>query len=235
MLPKGILFDLDDTILAFDAVAKPAWRKACEVHAEKSGLFEAELLFRAIGEVRRWYWSDPVRHKSGRFDLDATRRKIVSLAFERLGLDGGPVADKVADEYSARREEAIHFFPGAERTLQRLAESGVLLALITNGEAAKQRSKIERFQLARFFTTILIEGELGYGKPEERVYRRAMANLGVEPKDVWSVGDHLEWDVAVPQRLGIFSVWNDFRCQGLPSDSSIVPDRIIHSISELVR
>jgi putative hydrolase of the HAD superfamily len=234
MLPQAILFDLDDTILAFGALAEPAWRKTCEVHAERSGLFEAEPLFRAIGEVRRWYWSDPDRHRSGRLDLDATRRKIVSLAFERLGVDGGSVADQIADEYSARREQAIHLFPGAQRTLEVLTERGVLLALVTNGEAAKQRSKIERFHLAGFFATILMEGELGYGKPDERVYRRALDDLGVEPKDAWSVGDRLEWDVAGPQRLGIFGVWNDFKRQGLPSASSVVPDRIIHSISELV-
>ena len=29
MLPKGILFDLDDTIIAYTPVAEPTWRKVC--------------------------------------------------------------------------------------------------------------------------------------------------------------------------------------------------------------
>ncbi len=234
MLPKGILFDLDDTIVAFDAVAEPTWRRLCRHHADESGLVTPERLFAAIDEVRRWYWSDPGRHKAGRQDLHTARRKIVSLAFERLGVDAPALARKLADDYSTQREEAVHFFPGAEEALQKLAGRGVSLALITNGEARKQRRKVERFRLERFFRTILIEGELGYGKPEERVYRLALEKLGLAPSEVWSVGDHLEWDVAAPQRLGIFSVWNDLRKEGLPPSSSVMPDRIIHGISELV-
>lgn len=32
-LPKGILFDLDDTIIAFDAVAEPVWERVCRSYA----------------------------------------------------------------------------------------------------------------------------------------------------------------------------------------------------------
>jgi putative hydrolase of the HAD superfamily len=62
-------------------------------------------------------------------------------------------------------------FPQAEETLQYLRDHQVALALITNGAAQKQRQKVQRFRLERFFTTILmIEGELGYGKPESGVW-----------------------------------------------------------------
>ncbi len=92
----------------------------------------------------------------------------------------------------------------------------------------------KRQGVPRFFATILIEGELGYGKPEERVYRQALAQLDLEAGEVWSVGDHLDWDVAAPQRLGMFGIWNDFRREGLPPSSPVVPDRIIRGIRELV-
>lgn len=234
VLPKGILFDLDDTIVAFDAVVDSTWRSLCEVHASRSGLFTADCLFNALKEVRMWYWSDPIRHKFGRQDLDATRRKILSLTFEKLDIEAAPLANQIANEYSVQREEAIEFFPGAEETLQHLTNKGVLLALITNGEERKQRNKVERFGLDKFFRTILIEGELGFGKPDDRVYVYALRDLSLEPEEVWSVGDHLERDVAAPQKLGIFGIWNDFKKRGLPSSSFVVPDRIIHSISELV-
>lgn len=233
MLPKGILFDLDDTILAFEAVAGPTWQRVCDSYARESGLFDADNLFRALKEVRQWFWSDPVRHKRGRHNLDATRREIVLGALERIGISAPSLAERIAGEYSVRREEAIDFFPGAESALSRLGGSGVALALITNGEAQKQRRKVERFHLERFFRVILIEGELGYGKPEEQVYRQALEELGIEPGEAWSVGDHLEWDVGAPQRLGVYGVWNDYRRAGLPRGCAAVPDRIIHAIAEL--
>jgi beta-phosphoglucomutase-like phosphatase (HAD superfamily) len=38
MLPEGILFDLDDTIAAFDSVANPTWQRLCETYARESTL-----------------------------------------------------------------------------------------------------------------------------------------------------------------------------------------------------
>lgn len=234
MLPKGILFDLDDTIIAFDAVSDGVWRRVCAEFAGRCGVADADRLYGAVTQVARWYWSNAERHRIGRLNLDATRRQIVRLALDKLGLDNPPAADQIADAYSVQREEAIVFLPGAEETLRRLVDRGVSLALMTNGEAGKQRNKIRRFRLERFFGTILIEGEMGFGKPERAVYLRALEALALGPSDVWAVGDNLEWDVSGPQALGIFAIWNDFRGKGLPPSAGVVPDRIIRSISELI-
>lgn len=128
----------------------------------------------------------------------------------------------------------IGFFPGAERTLAELLSRGVAMALLTNGEARSQREKIETFRLDRFFRTILVEGEIGVGKPREEIFRRGLAELGVDAVSAWCVGDNLEWDIAGPQRLGIFSIWNDYRRTGLPPAATVRPDRIIHGIAELL-
>ena len=39
MLPKGIIFDLDDTIIQFDAVAEPTWRSVCEYFTDGEKIF----------------------------------------------------------------------------------------------------------------------------------------------------------------------------------------------------
>jgi len=62
----------------------------------------------------------------------------------------------------------------------------------------------------------------------------ALSDLGLGPSEVWTVGDNLEWEVAAPQRLGSYSIWNDYKAQGLPRDSNAVPDRVIYRISELI-
>ena len=83
------------------------------------------------------------------------------------------------------------------------------------------------------FDAILVEGELGFGKPDERVYRRALSALGVEPADAWMVGDNLELDVGAPQKLGMSGVWIDARGRGLPGDSAVKPDYIVRSLADL--
>ena len=76
---------------------------------------------------------------------------------------------------------------------------------------------------------------MGYGKPNEAVFLRALDELNLRPESVWFVGDNLEWDIEGPQKLGIFSIWNDYGKKGLPPSSKIIPDRIINNISELVK
>ena len=47
------------------------------------------------------------------------------------------------------------------------------------------------------------------------------------------VGDHLEWDVGAPQRLGVTGIWVDGAGAGLPDQSAVVPHRIIRAFPEL--
>ena len=61
-----------------------------------------------------------------------------------------------------------------------------------------------------------------------------MSVLGVEAHETWMVGDHLEWEVAAPQKLGIFAIWHDGFGKGLPEGGAIRPDRVIRAISELL-
>jgi putative hydrolase of the HAD superfamily len=125
-------------------------------------------------------------------------------------------------------------FPGAHETLDRLKELGVRLALVTNGAAEAQRAKVVRFALEHRFDHIQIEGEHGFGKPEEQAYIHALASLGVNADETWMIGDNLEWEIVAPQRLGIFAIWYDGYGVGLPPDSPIRPDRIIRALPELL-
>lgn len=121
-------------------------------------------------------------------------------------------------------------------TLQVLGElrKGKHMALVTNGQASMQREKIERFGLRGSFDCVVIEEEFGIGKPDEQIFRYVLNEIGVDPCDACMVGDNLSWDVAGPQQLGIKGIWLDRRCKGLPVDSPVCPDMIIHSLNELI-
>ena len=236
LLPRAILFDLDDTLISLG--------RRPQLLAEVAEEFAADLtppgparLAEALETAFRAFWSDAERHKSGRMDLTAARLGIVTEVFADLRRQAPGLVPETARAFAARfdayREEQIRFFPGALEAIDELKRRGVKLALVTNGAAAVQRAKIERFDLAHRFDHIQIEGEAGFGKPEEQAYHHAMAALGVQAHETWMVGDNLEWEVAAPQRLGIYAIWHDHLGEGLPRDSAIRPDRIIRSIGEL--
>lgn len=233
-LPKAILLDLDDTVLAFSEGADPCWRRVCHEFAPRLEGVTAGQLFDAIAASRNWFWSDEQRHRRGRLQIEQARREIVAAALQRLGVDARSLVEEIAVAYMRNRDSTIRPFPGAIEALRWLRRRGVRLALITNGEGTMQRGKIERFGLASLFDCILIEGEVGLGKPDERMYRRALEQMGVGPEEAWMVGDNLAWDVLAPQKLGIAGIWLDYAGSGLPADSQVRPDRIIRSLAELV-
>ncbi len=229
----GILFDLDDTLVAFDAVTNPSWREVClEYSTSKPGL-NPEALFAAIRKVSDWYWSDPERHRIGRNNMPPARRRIVREAFLTMDLPEVD-ADALAERYSTVRLENMYVLPGAQSTLDLLRSRGYRLGLLTNGDGETQRYKIERFDLAKYFEMILVEGELGFGKPDARIYRLALSALGLKPEQTYMVGDNLSWDVEAPQELGIRAIWIDRKRTGLPIGSTAAPHRVIRDISEVL-
>ena len=234
-LPKAMLIDLDDTILAYESGSGDIWRRVCERYIDDLPGWTVTQLMKGIDSYRRWFWSDPERHRLGRLNLVNAKHEVVLGAFRQMGIDSADIARRIGDEYAEKRLELVRPFPGAIETLETLHISPVRLGMITNGQSAGQREKINRFGLDRFFDYILVEEEFGVGKPDERVYFHALKKLGSNPSDAWIVGDNLEWEVDVPQRLGITAIWHDPQRRGVPRGSSIRPDRIIGSLPELLQ
>jgi putative hydrolase of the HAD superfamily len=231
-LPKGLLLDLDDTILDDSSTIDRCWREACVEHA--AGLAADPLhVMETIRRTSQWYWADPDRHREGRLALDEARREVVRLALAELGITDVQVANNIGDAYARLRDEGMEPLPDAIDTVRWLKTSGCSLALLTNGAGPAQRKKISRFGLEGFFDAILVEGEVGFGKPDSRTYELALAQLDIHAHDAWMVGDNLEWDVAAPQKLGIFAIWVDRKGRGTPASSTIRPDRIVRGLSDL--
>jgi len=165
-LPEAIIFDLDDS-----GAMEACWLEVCREGADRLEGADAQILMKAIARQRDWFWSDPERHREGRMDLRAATRAIVEKALLNLVFDQPRLAREIAEGYRDLREERLCPLPGAIETLDRLRAKGVRLGLITNGRAAGQGAKIDRFGLAPYFEHILIEGEFGLGKPPARSIR----------------------------------------------------------------
>jgi putative hydrolase of the HAD superfamily len=236
-LPRAMLIDMDDTILSAYGRPELAWNTIAAEFAGELAPLPPQLVAAAILGSARKFWT--VAEAEWRLKLAEARREVVKGGFAALADTGrtalpAELAIRIADRFTAFREEQMFVFPGAHDAIDGLRARGVKLALVTNGAAEAQRAKIERFALAQRFDHIQIEGEHGFGKPEERAYLHAMAALGVSASDTWMIGDNLEWEVEVPQRLGIYAIWLDAHGAGLPAGSTIRPDRIIRSLAELL-
>ena len=235
--PRAILFDLDDTIISYS----PRWLILVETAKEFADALAPhapDTVADAIDDEFKSFWADPTRNRIWRMRIQDASRRMVSNALSKLWGEDRPQPDelayRLADRFLERREREMFFFPHAIKTIDALRSRGVGLALVTNGASETQRLKIQRFDLMRRFDHIQVEEEAGFGKPDPRAYRRALQVLNVNSHEAWMVGDHLEFDVAGPQSLGIQGVWHDHLGRGLPPHTSVRPDRIIRRLSELL-
>ncbi len=231
-LPDAIFFDLDGTLLdPSNATMEADWRASCETCCD--GSYEVEQLMPHVHAVRTWFWQEPERARRGRMDLNWARTQIVRDAFSRAGLpDDEPLASRIGRDYFERRESAMRLYPTAIALLERVRAAGVRTALITNGGAEMQRGKVVRFELAPYFDVIVIEGEFGVGKPDERVFRHALATTGSDPSRAWMVGDNPDADIAPAVALGLHTVWVNET--GAEAPDHVRPHRVVRSIAELL-
>ncbi len=229
--PAAIFFDLDGTILDWQTGREESWFASCEVNCD--GSFVAAEMHEAIRKRQAWFWADAARSRSGRLDVDAVSREIVRLAFADSGLDAITLAHRIADDYRSRTTAFLAPYPGAIETLEAFRSRGARLALLTNGGARSQRASVDRYGLDRYFDCIVIEGEFGAGKPDERVFAHALQACGSDPEATWMVGDNLDADIAPALSLGMYTVWVDGEGAGLPAEAVVRPHRIVRAIREL--
>ena len=234
-MTRALLFDLDDTLIFAYANPEPAWHAVVGEFAGQLGHAPTSAVAQAIADSTAKFLSDDDNRRLWRLQAVATRRAVVEDAVASAGFGGlATVAGEIADRYASYREENMHLHPDAHAVIDAFRARGFRLGLVTNGATEVQQAKIDRFGLRHRFDHIQIEEEAGFGKPDGRAYVHTMAALDVAAPDAVMVGDDLVWDVLAPQRLGMTGVWCDHFRHGLPPDTAVRPDRIIHALADLL-
>jgi len=216
---KLIGIDLDDTIVAFDLLTNQSWQEVCNDYVANHQELDTGVLIANIKKAGALYWSNPEKYGFGKYDIINARRTFLKIAFEQLQIDRLDEAVQLADNYSRIRIENMYLFEGITDLLQQLS-SKYILVLITNRDSAGQRSKIKRFDLGKYFAGIYIEEEMGFGKPDYRVYQKVMSDNNILPHECLMIGDTPEMDIIAPAKLGWQTIFVNTR--------KIVPQFIDH-------
>jgi putative hydrolase of the HAD superfamily len=229
--PSALIFDLDDTLIRAYANRGAAWRDHLSEYAAVLHPHDPVDVADTISSSAARYWRDPDVYNRGGHDLMAARRTIVATAFDEMALDAPSLVTEIADAFTAKRQQGYELFPDTLPVLTGLKESGIKLGLLTNGGRDSQRAKLERFALSGFFHFVGISEEIGAAKPDAAIFHRALKALDTTAPDAWMVGDHLEWDIAGAQSVGMATVW--FNPDNATTPAGSMPDHVIMSLGQL--
>jgi putative hydrolase of the HAD superfamily len=228
---SAVLFDLDDTLLVYHTASEEAWDLTCAEFHSETGFDSATGLRAMIDRSRDWFWSDGDRFRKGRMDLKTARRTIVLRALEGRGI-GEQISFRIADHYTDLQTELFRLYPDTIQVLTALKSSGHRLGILTNGASDRQNAKIDRFGLRDYFDFCLVEGDLGFGKPDTDAFREALKRFGLPARDAAMIGDNPAMDIAPARAMGFHTVWIRRGEHGL--QDGIKPDRTIGTLSELL-
>ena len=224
--PAVVLFDLDDTLFAHrDAVADGIVRhlRAAGGPFADADPTEAVTLWHALEEEH--YHS----YLAGTLDFQGQRRARVrdfaaAHGVELAEADTGPWFER----YFLRYRESWHLHDDALPCLEALASAfpGIRFGLITNGDLAYQREKLQATGLDSRVEHVIASGELGFAKPDPRIFAHACEAFGVAAHAAVYVGDRLSTDAIGAAAAGLTGVWLDRHGAGVPEADAAEAQRL---------
>lgn len=252
-LKKAILFDLDDTLMVEWNSAMKAFRQtALQVN---TGI-DREAFVKAVTEEakKHWYELPTIDYcvKMGISSWEALwanfegagqhLNMLSGLAHEyrietwkrtlmRFNIGSDSLAEELAESFMQTRSCIHELYDDTLECLNKL-DGKYSLGLITNGPPDVQRKKIKGGKLSHFFKTIVISAEYGFAKPDPRIFKKALLDLGCDPKEAIMIGDSLKNDVGGARDTGITSVWlnRNHKSNNYPD---IIPDFEITKLKQL--
>jgi putative hydrolase of the HAD superfamily len=227
MAPGATIFDLDDTLVVEQSVARSSLRAVAGLlpdhdpdRVEEIVLTTARRLWRAgpyyqvakdLG-IASWegLWSTFEGCHRVLDDLGDWARGYRSAvwcnAVETLATPDATAASAMSDAFVEHQRGGHRLIDGAGPLVQSL-RGARRLGLLTNGPTDIQRLKLEGTGLTDCFDSVVISGEVGMGKPDPAVFAYALDRLGAVAEDAVMVGDSWERDVVGALGAGMSAVW----------------------------
>ncbi len=219
-----ITFDLDNTLWDVEpALIKAEQAQQAWLLRHRPGAAEA-YDHQGLWEFKKSVWR---RHPQLLHHVSKMR---IQMLYE-LQIEAGYTIDEArqgADEAFAaflRQRHAVVLYEEALGVLQQLAGSYTLGAL-TNGNA-----DIYKTDAAEYFDFAFLAEDIGASKPQPDMFHAALAQAGVEAKQIIHVGDNPEHDIRGARDVGMRTVWMNARKAAWPGGDRA--DREIENLLQL--
>lgn len=190
---EAVLFDLDETMTDRGAsLAKYAalFHRTFAGRISPIDVAEIEATFVALD--KRGY---------------RPREEVYAGIVDNLPWVSVPDTSVIRDHWRTWFPRAAIARVGLHETLASLTEAGIRLGVVTNGSELAQSTKIAQLEIGRYFSTVVISEVVRCEKPDPRIFRCALEQMGCLAANTMFVGDHPRNDVLGSTEVGLIAVW----------------------------
>ncbi|MFL2994469.1 MAG: HAD-IA family hydrolase [Candidatus Neomarinimicrobiota bacterium] len=196
---KGVVFDLDNTLLDFMKMKQVAVRSAIRgmIEAgleidEKKSFEDIITLYEKIGWENQKVFDVFLENSIGHVDNKFLAAGIVA--------------------YRRAREANLLAYPNVNKTLIKLTKLGMKLAVVSDAPSREAWMRIYYLNLHHFFDVVITFDDSGERKPSAIPFEMALKKLGLKPQSSLMIGDWPERDVVGAKKIGMrtaFAVYGD--------------------------
>jgi len=238
MVIKGLIFDVNGTLTD---IHTDEWND--DVYRVVSNLLSYQGILLGANAIRESYFKIIEGQKAAcgerqpEFDVVGIFREILSrhltdftrhLPPEKLA----QLPRLLAEAHRAASRYKLQLYPGVEDTLRRLLPK-YHLAVVSDAQSAFAVPELNAVGLLGYFDPVVVSGDLGYRKPDKRIFEKALTAMNMGPSEVVFVGNDMNSDIFGAQRMGLKTVF--FRSnQGSQKKEGVKPDYIIYEFPELL-
>ena len=129
--------------------------------------------------------------------------EVVEMILKENGCYTDALLEKIVQKRISTKEECFkHLHLEIIPMLTKLKEEGISIGLISNC-FSEEAEVIRKSMLFPYFDKVCLSYEEGVQKPDEEIYRRCMAGLGVAPEECIYIGDGGSQELETARNIGM--------------------------------
>ncbi len=190
LMIKGVVFDLDNTLLDFMKM------KEFAVKAAIKGMIEAGL---KVNEDKSYIEINSIYEEFG-----WENQKVFDVFLEKsIGhVDNKFLAAGIV-AYRRAREANLMAYPNVNKTLLALSKLGIKLGVVSDAPSREAWMRIYYLNLYHYFDVVITYDDSGERKPSPIPFQLALDGMGLRPEETIMIGDWPERDVVGAQQIGM--------------------------------
>ena len=191
---KGVIFDLDNTLLDFMKMKELAVKAAIRSMIEAGLLVDEELSYNEIISIYEQFgWENQKV-------FDVFIEKQIGRVDNKF-LAAGIVA------YRRAREANLMAYPNVNKTLMSLAKMGIKLGVVSDAPSREAWMRIYYLNLYHYFDVVITHDDSGERKPSAKPFQMALDAMKLNPNETIMIGDWPERDVVGAKQIGMKTVF----------------------------
>jgi putative hydrolase of the HAD superfamily len=137
----------------------------------------------------------------------------------------------LAEMYRGISRIRLQLYPDVKDVLDELTPR-FKSAAVSDGQSAWGLPEMRALGIETYFRPIIVSSDLGFRKPDKRIFEAALNRLKIRPENAVFVGNNMYRDIYGAQQCGMKTVFFSSD-QGGRTMSGVEPDYIIYRFAEL--